>query len=93
MTFGAQATDEVIKQYEPQRRFGPMRDKASFSASSSPMDDSRHYVYLHASLCAAESSEAVSGIEIATLRELAQSHKSVEMRPRALSTATQVLPA
>ena len=59
--------------YEPQRRFGPMRDKASFSTISSPMDDSWHYVYLHASLCAAESSDAVSGIDIATSRELAQS--------------------
>ena len=73
MICGAQAPDEAIKRYEPQRRFGPMRDKSSFSAISSPMDDPRHYVHLHVYLCASESSKAVSGVEIATSRELPQS--------------------
>ena len=67
-TYRAQASDGVIKQ----SRFDPMRHKASFSTMSSPMDDPRHYVYLHASLCATRSSEAVSEIEIATSRELPQ---------------------
>ena len=67
-TYRAQASDGVIKQ----SRFDPMRQKASFSTMSSPMDNSWHYVYLHASLCATRSSEAVSEIEIATSRELPQ---------------------
>ena len=69
-TYRAQASDGVIKQ---KADFDPMRHKASFSTMSSPMDDPRHYVYLHASLCAICSSKAVSEIEIAISRELPQS--------------------
>ena len=52
---------------------GPMRRMAPYSTRSSPLDDPDRFGYLHTSLSTPSHSDAVSEVDKAISRELAQS--------------------